>query len=83
MNARRRRYTPELKRDAISRVLIGNAQAEIARELGVDRSLVSRWVRAHRAASRAQHPDPARMDPEALRRALRAMVEKCAWDTLH
>ena len=44
----RRTFTPEFKRDAVALVLReGKTLSEVARNLGVARSLLQRWVEQH------------------------------------
>lgn len=48
--SRRRSFEPEFKEQAVSLVLNSQlSQTQISEELGISQSLLSRWVREHRA----------------------------------
>ena len=44
----RRSFTPEFKRDAIRLVKQGKSVTEVARDLGIERSLLQYWMREQR-----------------------------------
>lgn len=46
----RRSFTPEFKRDAIRLVKGGKTVTEVARDLGIARSLLQYWIRQQRGA---------------------------------
>jgi transposase len=49
-NRRRRKFTPEFKRDAVALVTdTGRSIAEVARDLGIYDSTLGNWVKAARA----------------------------------
>lgn len=61
----RRKYTAEFKREAVELVSgQGNSIAETARNLGVNQSMLGRWVREQRAAGTDAFPGEGRMTPE-------------------
>jgi transposase len=49
-----RRYTTESKEQAVKPVLSGHAVAAVARELGVDDSLIHNWLARHRQQAGAK-----------------------------
>lgn len=54
---RRRKFTPEFKRDAVALVTdTGRSIAEVARELGVYDSTLGNWVKAARSQEEARQP---------------------------
>jgi transposase len=77
----RRTFTPEFKRDAVALVLQeGKTASEVARNLGIARSLLQRWIEQHRD----QDPDGKPRKPRAeeseelrrLRKELRDVTEE-------
>ena len=59
----RRTFTPEFKRDAVALVTReGKTATEVARNLGIARSLLQRWIEQHRD----QDPDA---NPRKLRKS--------------
>jgi transposase len=64
----RRSFTPEFKRDAIRLVKNGKTVTEVARDLGVARSLLQYWMRQHRGAQeRPATGNPLPSDAERIR----------------
>lgn len=65
----RRTFTPEFKRDAIALVAReGRTVSEVARNLGIARSLLQRWIDQSREQDRDGNPRKAQAgDPEELR----------------
>jgi transposase len=58
MADRRRRWSPEFKRDAVNLVRSsGRPVAEIARELGVGESSLSYWLTKDRASRQVEDPE--------------------------
>src|SRR5690606_22137136 len=69
MGAQRKSYTPAYRRDAAHLVIdTGRSIREVGREIGVNPSLLARWV----AAERAKLDDP----PEAMDLDERAELER-------
>ena len=69
MGAKRRKYTPQYRKDAARLVIdTGRTIAEVAREIGVGEQLLGRWV----ASERARMVDP----PGALDVDERAELER-------
>lgn len=69
MGAKRKRYTPQYRREAAHLVIdTGRTIAEVAREIGVGEQLLGRWV----AVERSRMDDP----PEALDVDERAELER-------
>lgn len=66
----RRTFAPEFKRDAVALVTReGKTVSEVARNLGIARSLLQRWVEASRDQDRDGNPRKARgSESEELRR---------------
>jgi transposase len=66
----RRTFTPEFKRDAVALVTReGKTVSEVARNLGLARSLLQRWIEASRDQHRDGNPRKARAtETEELRR---------------
>jgi transposase-like protein len=57
----RRTFTPEFKRDAVRLVVKeGKTVSEVARNLGLARSLLQRWVEQHADQDREGNPRKAR-----------------------
>jgi transposase len=53
----RRTFTPEFKRDAVALVTReGKTVSEVARNLGIARSLLQRWIEQHRDQDRDSNP---------------------------
>jgi transposase len=64
----RRSFTPEFKRDAMRLVKQGKTVTEVARDLGVARSLLQYWIRQQRGAQeRAATGNPLPSDAERIR----------------
>jgi transposase len=77
----RRTFTPEFKRDAVALVLReGKTASEVARNLGIARSLLQRWIEQHRDQDAAGSPRKARGDASEelrrLRKELRDVTEE-------
>jgi len=76
MTASRKQYSDEFKREAVRLATTpGNSMASVARDLGVNRSLIGHWVRNARAGSYELEPGlPLKTDRagenEQLRREL-------------
>lgn len=76
MTASRKQYSDEFKREAVRLATTpGNSMASVARDLGVNRSLIGHWVRNARAGSYELEPGvPLKTDlareNEQLRREL-------------
>jgi transposase len=51
MSKQRRRYTDEYKREAIKLCQSGALMAEVARDLGIDASMLRRWVQEQRSVA--------------------------------
>jgi transposase len=77
----RRTFTPEFKRDAVALVeREGKTVSEVARNLGIARSLLQRWIDQTRDQERDGSPRKARV-PETeevrqLRKQLRDVAEE-------
>ena len=57
----RRTFTPEFKRDAVRLVVTeGKTVSEVARNLGLARSLLQRWIEQHADQDREGNPRKAR-----------------------
>jgi len=63
-------HPDSLRAEAVAAVLAGTAIAQVARQYGIDKSVVSRWV-----ATDATHPARARHDPEELADLIVDLVE--------
>lgn len=63
----RRAFTPEFKRDAIRLVNKGRTVTEVARDLGIARSLLQYWIRQQGTGSSPAAPSDARSDAERIR----------------
>lgn len=76
MSKTRRSYTPEFKAEAIRLVTEeGMRPIEVARDLGVHRSLISNWLRDSRAAKeRSDHHEASPQEMAAELRRLRREV---------
>ena len=77
----RRTFTPEFKRDAVRLVVTeGKTVSEVARNLGIARSLLQRWVEQHADQDREGHPRKAKGVESAatkqLRKQLRDVTEE-------
>ena len=77
----RRQFSDEFKAEAVSLVLNqGYGSAEAARRLGVNRSLLDRWIRKHRqgtAPESAQQADERDAELKKLREEVRKLqIEK-------
>jgi transposase len=78
MEARRtrHRYDKEFKADAVRMVLEGKrSSAELARELGIDRSVLNRWIRELTESGDGAFPGHGKLSPqdEEIRRLKREL----------
>ena len=68
----RRTFTPEFKRDAVRLVVTeGKTVSEVARNLGLARSLLQRWIEQHAAQDREGNPRKTRASGSEEARQLR------------
>lgn len=75
----RRTFTPEFKRDAVRLVTTeGKTVSEVARNLGVARSLVQRWVEQHADQDREGRPRKAKNSESEEVRKLRKQLRDTA-----
>jgi transposase len=76
--ASRKQYTEEFKREAVRLATTpGNAMASVARDLGVNRSLIGHWVRNARAGLYDVEPGvPLKSDLHSENDALRRELAK-------
>lgn len=65
------KVTPDQWADAVARVLAGDAAADIAAELGVDRNTVGVWVRKAKQDATAPQPESTAKTPPPPRPAVR------------
>jgi len=77
----RRTFTPEFKRDAVGLVVKeGKTVSEVARNLGIARSLLQRWVEQHGDQDREGKPRKAHgkenEEMKQLRKQLRDVTEE-------
>ena len=77
----RRTFTPEFKRDAVRLVVTeGKTVSELARNLGLARSLLQRWVEQHADQDRDDNPRTVRgvdnNEMKKLRKRLRDVTEE-------
>ena len=77
----RRTFTPEFKRDAVRLVVRERKTvSEVARNLGLARSLLQRWVEQHADQNRDGSPRKARVvesvESNTLRKLLRDVTEE-------
>jgi transposase len=77
----RRTFTPEFKRDAIALVAReGRTVSEVARNLGIARSLLQRWIEQSRDQERdgsPRRPQPSETEElRQLRKQLRDVTEE-------
>ena len=77
----RRTFTPEFKRDAVRLVVTGGKTvSEVARNLGLARSLLQRWVEQHAEQDRDGNPRKAQgaesEETKQLRKQLRDVTEE-------
>ncbi len=77
----RRTFTPEFKRDAVRLVVAeGKTVSEVARNLGLARSLLQRWIEQHADQDRDGNPRKARSveneETKQLRKKLRDVTEE-------
>ncbi len=77
----RRTFTPEFKRDAVRLVVTeGKTVSELARNLGLARSLLQRWVEQHADQDRDGNPRTVRgvenNEMKKLRKRLRDVTEE-------
>ena len=73
----RRTFTPELKRDAVRLVAEGKSVTEVARDLGIARSLLQRWRDQSSSAPRqAKSPQANSEEVRALNKKLRDVIEE-------
>ncbi len=77
----RRTFTPEFKRDAVRLVVTeGKTVSEVARNLGLARSLLQRWIEQHAAQDREGNPRKTRAsgseEARQLRKQLRDVTEE-------
>lgn len=78
MEARRTRrtYDKEFKADAVRMVVEGKrSAAEIARELGIDHTVLNRWIREQTASGKDAFPGHGKLSPqdEEIRRLKREL----------
>ena len=82
MAARRRKYSTEFKLDAVRMVVDrGLKPTEVAKDLGIDRSLLSAWKKSFEEGSLSESPGNGRLTPEAeeirrLRKELSRVTEE-------
>jgi transposase len=72
----RRRFDKAFKADAVRMVLDGKrASTELARELGIDRSVLNRWIRELTEAGDGAFPGHGKLSPqdEEIRRLKREL----------
>ena len=77
----RRKFTPEFKKDAVRLVNSGRSVSDVARSLGVARSLLQRWKEQLEAKSDDAFPGQGKQSGEAeeirkLRQKLRDVTEE-------
>jgi transposase len=77
----RRTFTPEFKRDAVRLVVTeGKTVSEVARNLGLARSLLQRWIEQHADQDREGNPRKTRgaesEETKRLRKQLRDVTEE-------
>ena len=77
----RRTFTPEFKRDAVALVVReGKTVSEVARNLGLARSLLQRWIEQQRDQDREGNPRSVREteteEMKRLRKQLRDVTEE-------
>jgi transposase len=77
----RRTFTPEFKRDAVRLVVTeGKTVSEVARNLGIARSLLQRWIEQHADQDGDGNPRKTRSsesaETKALRKQLRDVTEE-------
>jgi len=77
----RRNFTPEFKKDAVRLVNSGRSVSDVARSLGVARSLLQRWREQLEAKSAVAFPGQGKQSGEAeeirkLRQKLRDVTEE-------
>lgn len=77
----RRTFTPEFKRDAVRLVVTeGKTVSEVARNLGIARSLLQRWLEQHADQDGDGNPRKTRgsesAETKALRKRLRDVTEE-------
>ena len=76
----RRTFTPQFKKDALGLVNRGRSITEVARDLGIARSLLQRWNdlegRGEEAGSRKASASTDSEDVRALRQKLRDVTEE-------
>ncbi len=67
----RQKYTQEFKDNAVSLVLSGRNERELARDLGIDRSNLNRWKRRYLAEKESRYngigQNPSEMEAENRR----------------
>jgi len=73
----RRTFTPEFKRDAVALVSReGKTVSEVARNLGIARSLLQRWIEQDRDQDRNGNPRKARgVETEELRQLRKRLCD--------
>ena len=70
----RQKYTQEFKDDAVSLVLSGRNERELARDLGIDRSNLNRWKRRYLAEKESRYNGQNPSEMEAENRRLRKQL---------
>ena len=70
----RRTFTPQFKRDAVDLVLQGKTITEVARSLGVARSLLQRW--RDQLEKRPEQPFPGQGNPSAEKVRVRQLEKE-------
>jgi transposase len=63
----RRSFTPEFKRDAMRLVKQGKSVTEVARDLGIARSLLQYWMREQRGEREDSAPSRTKLPSDAER----------------
>ena len=63
----RRSFTPEFKRDAMRLVKQGKSVTEVARDLGIARSLLQYWMREQRGEREEPAPSRTKLPSDAER----------------
>jgi transposase-like protein len=80
--AKRRRYNPEFKREAVRRMANCESVVGLARELGIHWILLYKWKRAEQAAAAKQEADSVERREAALREEIQRLKSALADRTL-